>query len=112
MPTYPATKDATAPTRNPRAVLGPSATTITAKMMMPVIPMLLSWRLRYAIAPSLIALAISRIFSFPAGAVFTLAARIMANTTPAIPTNVHINGRLFIAASLLSFLQVRLANAA
>jgi hypothetical protein len=54
--------------------------------------------LRYAIAPSLIAAAISCILSFPAGARFTLAARMIENTTPANPTNVQINGKLLITA--------------
>jgi hypothetical protein len=80
------------------AVIQVSANPITMKMTRPVIPILLSWRLRYAIAPSLIAEAISCILSFPAGALFTLAARMIENTTPTIPTNVHINGKLLITA--------------
>jgi hypothetical protein len=40
------------------------------------------------------ALAISFIFSLPAGAFFTTLAVMIEKTTPAIPTSVHINGKL------------------
>jgi len=52
IPIYPAMNDATAPIKNPMAVFAPRVAKIIMKIMIPAIPILLSWRFKYAIAPS------------------------------------------------------------
>jgi hypothetical protein len=69
MPMKPAAPESTAPIRKPMAVSQPSFGTnpMTRKRMMPTMAMVLYCRLRYASAPSWMALAISCMRSLPAG---------------------------------------------
>ena len=71
IPMNPAASEHAAPSRNPSAVGQPLKITAKMKMITAMTPMVATWRLRYALAPSSMALATSFIRPSPAGA-FTM----------------------------------------